>query len=139
MYLNKLHAVISPRLTYSKDMIVFDCSHVQATVETLQSRWAEKPLPILDLGTGSGCILLSILQATQAAVSGVGCDLNDDALSLAALNAKVSYLDCYLLQIASHVSNSVGHICVFFCPIKWCIGASMKSLSVVLFEIPIHT
>ena len=41
---------------------------------------------VLDLGTGSGCILLSLLADRPAAV-GVGTDLSPDALAVAAQNA----------------------------------------------------
>lgn len=44
---------------------------------------------ILDMCTGSGCILLSILMHTKAAnVSGVGTDISEDALKVAEENAK---------------------------------------------------
>lgn len=42
---------------------------------------------VLDLGTGSGCILLSLLAERRAAL-GVGTDLSDAALSVAARNAE---------------------------------------------------
>jgi release factor glutamine methyltransferase len=42
---------------------------------------------VLDLGTGSGCILLSLLAERRAAM-GVGTDLSDAALSVAARNAE---------------------------------------------------
>jgi release factor glutamine methyltransferase len=42
---------------------------------------------VLDLGTGSGCIVLSLLGERPAA-AGVGTDLSDDALSVAAQNAE---------------------------------------------------
>ena len=43
---------------------------------------------VLDLGTGSGCILLSLLyEQTEAA--GLGTDISDDALKVAAQNAAV--------------------------------------------------
>jgi len=41
---------------------------------------------VLDLGTGSGCILLSLL-AERPAVLGVGTDISDAALAVAAQNA----------------------------------------------------
>ena len=42
---------------------------------------------ILDLGTGSGCLLLSALHSLPAA-TGVGVDVSEDALTLAAENAE---------------------------------------------------
>jgi len=41
---------------------------------------------VLDLGTGSGCILLSVL-AERADASGVGVDLSSDAVAIAQTNA----------------------------------------------------
>ncbi len=47
---------------------------------------ARKPACILDIGTGSGCILLSILSELQNA-TGVGIDLHDNALDVARNNS----------------------------------------------------
>ena len=47
----------------------------------------EDSLRILDLCTGSGCILLSILSEFPSAV-GAGTDVSEDALKVAAVNAK---------------------------------------------------
>ena len=51
---------------------------VNATIEL-------KPKRILDLGTGSGCILLSCLKNIKDA-QGVGIDLSDEILELANKN-----------------------------------------------------
>lgn len=48
--------------------------------------WESLPLRILDLGTGSGCLLLSLLSELPDAV-GLGIDISKDALSLAQKNA----------------------------------------------------
>ena len=47
----------------------------------------DKPCQILDLGTGSGCILLSLLKERQQA-EGVGVDKSSAALKIASANAK---------------------------------------------------
>lgn len=47
----------------------------------------DKPCRILDLGTGSGCILLSLLKERQQA-EGVGVDKSSAALKIATENAK---------------------------------------------------
>ncbi|GGO08746.1 release factor glutamine methyltransferase [Iodidimonas muriae] len=47
----------------------------------------EAPLRVLDLGTGSGCLLLSLLAVLPKA-TGVGLDISEDALSMAKTNAK---------------------------------------------------
>jgi len=52
-----------------------------------------KPLKILDLGTGSGCILITLMLEVDNLVeggiqSGVGVDISEPALSIAAQNVK---------------------------------------------------
>ena len=49
--------------------------------------WQEKPLELLDLGTGTGCILVTLLAELPYA-RGVGIDLSPDALALAVVNAR---------------------------------------------------
>jgi release factor glutamine methyltransferase len=57
---------------------------------TLLSGWRKAPR-ILDLGTGTGCILLSLLRALPQA-TGVGVDINEKALELAEENARLNSL-----------------------------------------------
>lgn len=45
------------------------------------------PLRILDLGTGSGCLLLSVLQEYRQA-TGIGIDASEKALKIAKMNAE---------------------------------------------------
>ncbi len=47
----------------------------------------EQPLRILDLGTGTGCILLALLRALPQA-TGVGIDISERAVALARINAE---------------------------------------------------
>ncbi|MEM8826228.1 MAG: peptide chain release factor N(5)-glutamine methyltransferase [Pseudomonadota bacterium] len=53
---------------------------------------AEPPARILDLGTGSGCLLLAALSEVEGA-SGTGIDASADALSIAGANAEALGLD----------------------------------------------
>ncbi len=53
----------------------------------LKSADREKPLSILDLGTGSGCILISLLHELPNA-RGVAADISEEALALARENAE---------------------------------------------------
>ena len=57
-----------------------------------EERRADAPLRILDLGTGSGCILLSLLGELPRAW-GLGVDLSIDALAIARANARRHSLD----------------------------------------------
>lgn len=52
----------------------------------------DAPLRILDLGTGSGCLLISLLSEFPNA-SGVGADLSSKAIQKAAKNAKFNEVD----------------------------------------------
>jgi release factor glutamine methyltransferase len=52
----------------------------------------EQPLKLLDLGTGTGCILLTLLAELPEA-HGVGTDIDEAALALATANARALGLD----------------------------------------------
>lgn len=52
----------------------------------------QPPKKILDLGTGSGCILLSLLHEWEDTI-GVGADISPEALEVAAENARTHGLD----------------------------------------------
>ena len=59
----------------------------EALVETaLEIAWTDK-LRILDLGTGSGCLLLAILTERRCA-QGLGIDINEGAVRIAEQNAR---------------------------------------------------
>ncbi|MGE0748662.1 MAG: peptide chain release factor N(5)-glutamine methyltransferase [Rhodospirillales bacterium] len=57
---------------------------VEAVLALLPNR--DVPLSVLDLGTGSGCLLLALLSELPAA-RGLGVDVDPDALAVAAENA----------------------------------------------------
>lgn len=58
----------------------------ETLVELVLSQWRENYTNVLDLGTGSGCILLSILSERFKA-KGVGLDQSEAALDIAKKNA----------------------------------------------------
>ena len=60
----------------------------------------ESPLRVLDLGTGSGCLLLAFLSERPNA-TGAGVDISHDALAIARRNAKALNLDKRTLFIRS--------------------------------------
>jgi release factor glutamine methyltransferase len=60
----------------------------ETVIETaLQERKATPPTRILDLGTGSGCLLVALLTEWPTA-TGVGVDISPDALAVAKRNAE---------------------------------------------------
>lgn len=65
---------------------------VQAALDLVAREWAGDEIAILDLGTGSGCILVSLLHALPNA-RGVGVDISTAALEVARENAKTHAVD----------------------------------------------
>ena len=62
---------------------------VEAALECAKTAEADKELHILDMCTGSGCILESILKFAERkgiCVSGTGCDISEEALKVAKEN-----------------------------------------------------
>jgi release factor glutamine methyltransferase len=60
---------------------------IEAALDIVRERgWQQKPLKLLDLGTGSGCILVTLLAELPFA-EGLGTDLSPGALATAAANA----------------------------------------------------
>ena len=57
---------------------------IEAALETVTGR--DAPLKVLDLGTGSGCLLLALLWELRNA-TGLGVDVSEGALKVARLNA----------------------------------------------------
>jgi release factor glutamine methyltransferase len=80
--------ILGRRNFYGRDFQV--TQHVldpRPETETLVEQALSRPFSsVLDLGTGSGAILLTLL-AEQPLAKGVGCDLSQDALDVAQMNA----------------------------------------------------
>ncbi len=60
-------------------------------------RYLHDGMHILDVGTGSGCILLSLLRYSNDCV-GVGCDLSGEALAVARENASLLGMEAEFVQ-----------------------------------------
>ena len=60
--------------------------------ETLKNISIKKSFNILDIGTGSGCLLLSILKERRKSY-GTGIDVSKNAISVAKYNAKIQHIE----------------------------------------------
>ena len=63
---------------------------------------------ILDIGTGSGCIIISILNERKKCF-GVGIDISKNAVTLAKYNAKIQHIDNRIKFLNSDIDNFCGH------------------------------
>ncbi len=59
---------------------------------------------ILDIGTGSGCIILSILKERKKCL-GVGVDISKNAIKLAKYNAKIQHIENRIKFFNSDIDN----------------------------------
>tara|TARA_B100002051_G_scaffold264320_1_gene289018 strand:- start:62 stop:904 length:843 start_codon:yes stop_codon:yes gene_type:complete len=59
---------------------------------------------ILDIGTGSGCIIISILKERKRCY-GVGIDISKNAVKLANYNAKIQHIDNRIKFLNSDIDN----------------------------------
>ncbi len=62
---------------------------------------------ILDIGTGSGCIIISILNERKKCF-GVGIDISKNAVKLAKYNAKIQHIDNRVKFLNSDIDNFYG-------------------------------
>ena len=62
---------------------------------------------ILDIGTGSGCIIISILKERKRCY-GVGIDISKNAVKLAKYNAKIQHIDNRIKFLNSDIDNFYG-------------------------------
>ena len=62
---------------------------------------------ILDIGTGSGCIIISILNERKKCF-GVGIDISKNAVKLAKYNAKIQHIDNRVKFFNSDIDNFYG-------------------------------
>jgi len=62
---------------------------------------------ILDIGTGSGCIIISILKERKRCL-GVGVDISKKALKLAKYNAKIQHIENRIKFLNSDIDNFYG-------------------------------
>jgi release factor glutamine methyltransferase len=78
---------------------------VDAVLEGVRDK--KYPLRILDLGTGSGCLLLALLSEFPNA-TGIGVDISEKALAVARHNARASGLEARAEFIKSDWGRALG-------------------------------
>jgi len=100
-----LAQIVGRRAFWGRDfMVTSDVLDPRPETETLVAAALEQPYGrVLDLGTGSGCILLSLL-AERHDAEGLGVDVSDAALAVARRNAAV-------LGVADRVRFRIGDWC----------------------------
>ena len=74
-------------------------------VNKLSEIFKEKKISILDIGTGSGCIILSLLDELKSS-TGIGIDISKEAVSI----AKINGLRLNLLNRVKFLNKSVSSI-----------------------------
>lgn len=77
-------------LKFSVDKsVLIPRSDTEILVQTAVEYIKDKPLSVFEIGTGSGCIAVSLAKKCKN-INITACDISDEALKLAALNAKVN-------------------------------------------------
>lgn len=77
---------------------------IEAVLESYPNK--QDPLRILDLGTGSGCLLISLIKEYQNA-RGVGVDISSKALAIAQQNAHDLPID-FIEADMRHLPDNIG-------------------------------
>lgn len=95
---------------YVNEHVLIPRQDTETLVEEAESRLKNMEVPrILDMCTGSGCILLSILVDLENA-SGVGADISKEALAVAKRNAKSLQVEERAELVESNLfSNEIFH------------------------------
>ncbi len=102
------------------------------------SHKGNEPLDILDLGTGTGCILISLLDEFQKSF-GVAVELSYDALHMACLNASINGVEERILPVCGSWADSLSHkFDIIVCNPPYIASGQIESLpGNVLFYDPI--
>ncbi|PZO66990.1 MAG: peptide chain release factor N(5)-glutamine methyltransferase [Paracoccus denitrificans] len=102
--------------------------------ETLVATALERPWQsVLDLGTGTGAILLSLL-AERPGTTGMGVDLSDTALEVAAENAKRLQVEGATFRSSDWFSNVAGQFDLIVSNPPYIAASEMEGLSPEVLE-----
>ena len=74
----------------------------------------DKHYSILDIGTGSGCIIISILKE-RIKTKGTALDISQKALEIAKINAKMQHLENRIKFVYSDIDNFFSNKYCQFC------------------------
>ncbi len=96
----------SIKLDVNKDVLI-PRPETEILVETLTKFYKGKNPFILDIGTGSGCIIISLLQEFKRS-NGIAIDISQKALNLAKKNSKINDTYKRIKFIKSAISNFNG-------------------------------
>mgnify|MGYP001238675967 CR=1 FL=1 len=72
--------------------------------EALKFMSTKKPINILDIGTGSGCIIISLLKEIPKS-KGVGLDISKNAIKVAKINAKIQQINNRIKFVNSDIDK----------------------------------
>ena len=81
----------------------------ETLIEAVLSHYKNKDqeLKILDLGTGSGCLILTLLKIYKNA-NGIGIDINEKSLQIAKKNAKLLEIDDRISFIKNNWNDNIN-------------------------------
>ncbi len=81
---------------------------IEAALDLVERNgWRARPFKLLDLGTGTGCILITLLAELPQA-NGLGTDISEGALALAAVNARRQGVATRASFLASDWLEAIG-------------------------------
>ena len=124
--INKFNILLKRRLKYepmayifqkkeffSKDFLVNNSTLIprpetELLIEKIIENYKKKDIYILDIGTGSGCIILTLLNEMKKS-KGIGIDISKKALDVAKMNARILKINKRLKFYKRSFNQIFGH------------------------------
>jgi len=102
---------------------------IEAVLAFVDSKsWRNRPLRILDVGTGSGCLLVTLLAELRLA-TGLGTDISTAALDTAASNARrLGVSDRAAFRTAAGLEGIAGPFDILICNPPYIAGGDIPGL-----------